>query len=56
MIPLFKVHMPKSVMGPLKKTLFSGFIGEGLRVKEFECLLGAFLGVPHVLTNDLYCN
>lgn len=35
-IPLFKVFMPESVMEPLRKVLFSGYIGEGPRVEEFE--------------------
>ena len=52
MIPLFKVHMPKSVLAPLKETLFSGFIGEGPRVKEFESILGTFIGTPNVLTTN----
>lgn len=38
-IPLFKVFMPKSVRRPLLKTLFSGWIGQGPRVDEFENLL-----------------
>jgi dTDP-4-amino-4,6-dideoxygalactose transaminase len=50
MIPLFKVHMPDSVVGPLSDTILCGFIGEGPRVKEFEARLGAYFGNPHVLT------
>lgn len=50
MIPLFKVHMPETVLGPLKSTVMSGFIGEGPRVKEFEALLGERFGNPRVLT------
>lgn len=44
MIPLFKVHMPESVMEPLKRTLLSGYIGQGLRVVEFELGLKSWTG------------
>ncbi len=50
LIPLFKVHMPRSVEGPLLQTLFSGFIGQGPKVNEFEEKLCAYFGVPHALT------
>jgi dTDP-4-amino-4,6-dideoxygalactose transaminase len=49
-IPLFKVHMPESVVPPLNETILCGFIGEGPKVKEFEANLGAYFGNPHVLT------
>ncbi|MFC1790428.1 DegT/DnrJ/EryC1/StrS family aminotransferase [Patescibacteria group bacterium] len=49
-IPLFKVFMPKSVWAPVKKTLFSGYIGQGPRVDEFEKALAKFIGNPLVLT------
>ncbi len=49
-IPLFKVFMPKSVMKPLKEILFSGYIGEGPRVKEFEQKLAPWFGSENVLT------
>ncbi len=39
MIPLFKVHMPEEVDKELLKTLHSGYITEGPRVKEFEAAL-----------------
>ena len=41
-IPLFKVHMPQSVKEPLLETLFSGFIGQGPKVDEFEKDLGDY--------------
>jgi len=49
-IPLFKVFMPESVMGPLKTTLMSGYIGQGPRVDEFEKALSTRLETPHALT------
>lgn len=50
MIPLFKVHMPESVMGPLKEVLMSGYIGQGPKVDEFEKALAKWAGNPNVLT------
>lgn len=50
MIPLFKVFMPESVIEPLKKTLFSGYIGQGPRVEEFEEALASYIGNPYILT------
>ncbi len=49
MIPLFKVHMPESVMEPLKTTLFSGYIGQGPRVEQFEAALAPWVGSDRVL-------
>lgn len=49
MIPLLKVFMPKTVEKPLMKTLTSGYIGEGPRVKEFEERFGKWLGTKNVL-------
>lgn len=50
MIPLFKVHMPESVMEPLKKVLMSGYIGQGPKVEEFEKGLAKWMGTSSVLT------
>lgn len=50
MIPLFKVFMPESVIEPLKATLFSGYIGQGPRVDEFEQALADYIGNPFILT------
>jgi dTDP-4-amino-4,6-dideoxygalactose transaminase len=50
MIPLFKVHMPTSAMGPLQSTLLSGYIGQGPRVEEFEAALAPWFGNHNVLT------
>lgn len=49
-IPLFKVFMPESVIGPLQEVLFSGYIGEGPKVKEFESQLAPWFGNSNVLT------
>jgi dTDP-4-amino-4,6-dideoxygalactose transaminase len=49
-IPLFKVHMPESVIAPLKTVLLSGYIGQGPRVEEFENKLAERLGNSNVLT------
>src|SRR5438046_1197728 len=49
-IPLFKVHMPESVLKPLAETLLSGYIGQGARVTEFEQALGSWFGNDRVLT------
>jgi len=50
MLPLFRVHMPESVMEPLKKVLLSGYIGQGPKVEEFEKGLAKLTGNPNVLT------
>jgi dTDP-4-amino-4,6-dideoxygalactose transaminase len=49
-ISLFKVHMPQSVAKPLLETLFSGFIGQGAKVEEFEESLRNYIGNPYPLT------
>jgi perosamine synthetase len=49
-IPLFKVFMPKSVMRPLRKVLFSGFVGQGPQVEKFEEKLAPWFGSENVLT------
>lgn len=48
-IPLFKVFMPESVLEPLREVLFSGYIGEGPRVAEFERRLSPWFGSENVL-------
>ncbi|KKS22833.1 MAG: hypothetical protein UU81_C0047G0005 [Microgenomates group bacterium GW2011_GWC1_41_8] len=47
-IPLFKVHMPKTVLGPLGKVLMSGYISEGDKSHEFEKNFQEFIGNPNV--------
>jgi len=50
MIPLFKVYMAESVRLPLMETLYSGWIGQGSRVAEFEQQLGNRIGNMNCLT------
>ena len=50
MINLFKVHMPETVMEPLKEVLLSGYIGQGSKVDEFERMLSKWVGSPNCLT------
>lgn len=49
-IPLFRVFMSDALMEPLKQVLYSGFIGEGPKVIEFEKLISEKFGFPYVLT------
>jgi dTDP-4-amino-4,6-dideoxygalactose transaminase len=51
-IPLFKVHVPprEHLMPALEKVIYSGYITQGAKVREFEEKLGAAFGVPNVLT------
>lgn len=53
-IPLFKVFMPRSVEKPLLRTIRSGYVGEGARVKEFESLFEKWLGIKKgvLMTNS----
>lgn len=51
MIPLFRVHLPASVDGPLLETIHSGQIGQGAKVEEFERLLEARCGCPVLTVN-----
>ena len=50
-IPLFKVHMPPrdQLMPRLESVLYSGQIGDGDVVKQFEEAFGRFVGNPHTL-------
>ncbi len=50
MTPLFAVHMPHSVDKPLLQTLHSGYIGQGIKVQEFEKKLGEFLAFQNIVT------
>ena len=48
-IPLFKVFMPKGAEQAVIKTLRSGYLAEGARVKEFRNLVADFIGNPYVV-------
>ncbi len=50
-VPLYKVHMPPAdeLMPALQKTLYSGQIGEGAKVSEFEKQFSQWLGVESVV-------
>jgi len=50
MIPLFKVMMSESVQEPLIKTLYSGYIGQGEKVEEFETVLKEYFGNDYIVT------
>lgn len=44
MISLFKVHMPPGVEGKISRTLRSGYVTEGPKVREFEQRMAEYLG------------
>jgi len=52
MIPLFKVFIAPTVLKEIEKILYSGYIGEGDKVKEFECALSRHVGNNAVATNN----
>ena len=52
MIPLFKPFVAKACARELENVLYSGYIGEGPKVKELEKLLSDFLGGYVVLVNS----
>jgi dTDP-4-amino-4,6-dideoxygalactose transaminase len=49
-IPLFKVFMSKEAVSGVGEVLYSGHIGQGPKVDEFEQKLSDYLGNPHVNT------
>lgn len=48
-IPLFKVFLPKNTDKEVLKTLHSGYIAEGLKVKQFGEVVAKFIGNPYVV-------
>ena len=50
MIPLFKVFMSDAVREPVLKTLYSGFVGQGPVVQQFEKALAERFNNRNVLT------
>lgn len=49
-VPLFKVFMSTGLVNPLKQVLYSGYIGQGTKVIDFEEKLAQFINNPLVLT------
>lgn len=49
-IPLFSVNIPQGVDIPFLQTLYSGYIGQGKKVDEFEEILAKYFGNKNVLT------
>ena len=52
MIPLFKVAMSPKAQDPVIETLYSGYIGQGPKVAEFEKALSETFNNPYVLTTS----
>lgn len=52
MIPLFKVSMSPTVGPAVQEVLYSGFIGQGKKVDEFEKILKDWIGNPYILTTN----
>jgi dTDP-4-amino-4,6-dideoxygalactose transaminase len=52
MIPLFKVFMAPETGDAVKEILYSGFIGQGQQVNEFEKKLSRYFKTPFVLTTN----
>lgn len=52
MVPLFKVFLPpkEELMEKLEQVLYSGYIGQGKKVEEFESVLSDFIGNKLCLT------
>ena len=51
-IPLFKVHMPSTVIDSLKEVINSGVINEGLQVAEFEKKIQQLIGNPLTMATN----
>ncbi|KKN00654.1 hypothetical protein LCGC14_1135660 [marine sediment metagenome] len=52
MIPLFKVYVPEGTAAKLEPVLSSGYIAEGVEVKNFEKALQVYLCNENVLTTN----
>lgn len=55
-IPLFKVYMNPTVGDAVNKVLYSGYIGEGDQVKEFESNLGSYFNRQSNVSSIVTCN
>ena len=51
-IPLFKPYVSKRCLADLKQVLYSGYLGEGPKVKEFERVLSEYFDGYVVLVNS----
>ncbi|MDQ1350519.1 MAG: hypothetical protein QG657_821 [Acidobacteriota bacterium] len=51
-IPLFKVFMSKTAGSIVQKTLYSGYIGQGIMVERFENMLREYLNVNNLVTTN----
>lgn len=47
-IPLFKVHIPPNVCEALQPVFASGYLADGIQVRQFEDLLRNYVGNPNV--------
>jgi perosamine synthetase len=47
-IPLFKVNIPHQVSEVIEPVLYSGYLADGLQVKQFEQILGDYIGNSQV--------
>lgn len=52
MIDLFRVYMPPGAADKVKEIMYSGYIAEGVNVKEFENKLRAYLHNENILTTN----
>lgn len=50
--PLFKVFMPDNVINKLNETLYSGYIAEGKKTREFNNLISEFIGNQRTLLTN----
>ena len=52
-IPMFKVFIPKTVNKEIIKTLKSGSLSEGPKVKKFQKLISNFIGNKIIPIKDI---
>ena len=48
-IKLFNVFMPETAIAALNQTLYSGFVAEGPKVKEFTQMVSDYLQNPRTM-------
>lgn len=49
-IPLFRVYMANTVKSEVLRTLYSGYVGQGPKVEEFEKAIANYIGCNFVLS------